>query len=88
MTKKLNKFECVSEEVKTKYINEIIGFFHDERGEEIGYIAAEKVLDFVMQIMGEEIYKKAINDCKKLLKERNDELEIELELLLPTPSPS
>lgn len=34
-------------------------------------------------MIGEEIYKKALKDCKKLLKEKFDDLEVELDLLLP-----
>ena len=83
MAKKKNRFDFESEELKIKYINEIIGFFQSERNEEIGYIAAENILDFFLQTMGEEIYKKAIKDCKKLLKERLEDLEVELDILSP-----
>lgn len=83
MTKKSNKFDFESDEKKTKYINEIIGFFQDERDEEIGLVAAENILDFFLQTMGEEIYKKAVTDCKKLLKERIEDIEIELDILSP-----
>jgi len=83
MQKKKNKFEFDSEETKLKFLNEIIGFFHDDRSEEIGLIAAEKFLDFFLQTFGDEIYNKAIKDCKKLLKEKLTDLEVELELLSP-----
>ena len=79
--KKKQKFDFVSEEKKTEYLKEIIGFFQTERDEEIGFVAAEKVLDFFLQIIGDNLYKKAINDVKKHLKERWDDLEIELDSL-------
>lgn len=44
-------------------------------------MAAEQVLDFFLQTMGEEIYKKAIKDTKKLLKEKMGDLEVELDIL-------
>ena len=47
----------------------------------MGILAAEKVLDFFLQTMGEEIYKKAVKDTKKLLKERIEDLEVELDIL-------
>ncbi|MBI2038301.1 MAG: DUF2164 family protein [Candidatus Nealsonbacteria bacterium] len=84
MSKKKNKFDFESDVQKIKYIKEIIGFFQSERNEEIGVIAAEKVLDFFLQSMGEEIYKKAIKDCKKLLKERLEDLEVDLDILSPS----
>lgn len=83
MAKKKNKFDFESDEQKAKYINEIIGFFQSERNEEIGYIAAENVLDFFLQTMGNEIYKKAVKDCKKVLKDRFEDLEVELDILSP-----
>ncbi len=86
MPAKKNKFEFESEEKKAKYLNEIIAFFHKERDEEIGLIAAERILDFFLETMGEEIYKKAIKDCKKLLNERMEDLDIELDILSPNKS--
>lgn len=62
-------------------LKSIVAFFQDERGEEIGIIAAGEILDFFLQTTGEDIYKKAIYDIKKLAKERLEDLEIELDLL-------
>ena len=84
MTKKQNKLDFVSEKTRTKYVNEIIAYFQDERNEAIGVIAAENILDFFLATFGDEIYKKAINDCKKLLREKLEDLEVELEILTPT----
>lgn len=79
--KKKNKFDFSSEKKREEHIKEVVGFFQDERGEEIGVIAAEHVLDFFLQTIGEEIYKKALKDAKKLLRERIEDLEIELDML-------
>lgn len=62
-------------------LKNIIAFFQDERGEEIGLIAAGEILDFFLQTIGDDVYKKAVGDVKKLLKERMDDLDIELDLL-------
>ncbi|HBI25269.1 MAG: hypothetical protein UT41_C0003G0037 [Candidatus Wolfebacteria bacterium GW2011_GWC2_39_22] len=59
----------------------ITAFFQDERDEEIGIIAAGEILDFFLQTIGDDVYKKAVGDVKKLLKERMDDLDIELDLL-------
>jgi len=80
--KRKRKLDFISEEEKTKYLKEIIGFFRDERNEDIGFIAAEKVLEFFLQTTGEDIYKKAIEDVKYLIKERFDDLDIEMSILL------
>lgn len=84
MTRKKQKLDFTSEEKRMAYLKEIIAFFQNERNEEIGLVAAEEVLDFFLQSMGEDIYRKAIADAKKLLKERIDDLDIELDLLLKT----
>lgn len=78
---KKQKLEFVSEEKRMSYLKEIIAFFHDERNEEIGFVAAEKLFDFFMQTIGDDIYKKAIRDTKKLLRERLEDLDYELDSL-------
>ncbi|MEK6809483.1 MAG: DUF2164 family protein [Nanoarchaeota archaeon] len=80
--KRKQKFDFVSDEERRKCIKEIIGFFQDERNEEIGIIAAERVLDFFLQTMGEEIYRRAIEDVMVLLKERFEDLDVELATLV------
>jgi uncharacterized protein (DUF2164 family) len=80
-SRRKNKFDFESEEKRKKYLNEIIAFFLDERDEEIGVVAAEKVLEFFWQSLAEDIYKKAIIDMKSLLKEKVADLEIEFDLL-------
>lgn len=79
--KRKRKFDFESEEKRIAFLKEIIAFFLDERGEEIGFVAAEKVLDFFIETLAEDIYKKAIVDTKLLLKEKIGDLEVELDLL-------
>jgi uncharacterized protein (DUF2164 family) len=81
MSKRPGKFDFESDEARAAHIKEIVAFFKNERDEEIGMIAAENVLGFFLETMGEEIYKKAINDTKKLLKERFEDLEVDLDVL-------
>ncbi len=82
MTQKAEKkLEFVSEEKKAAYIKEIIAFFQDKRDEEIGFVAAEQILDFFLQTIGEDIYKKAVKDARILIKEKLDDLDMELDLL-------
>ncbi|EKD24007.1 MAG: hypothetical protein ACD_81C00131G0010 [uncultured bacterium] len=82
MTKKRSqKFDFVTEEKRMDALKAITAFFQDERDEEIGIIAAGEILDFFLQTIGDDVYKKAVGDVKKLLKERMDDLDIELDLL-------
>jgi uncharacterized protein (DUF2164 family) len=78
MSRKKQKFEFRTEVEKTKYLNEIIAYFRDERGEEIGVVAAESVLDFFLFSIGDDIYKKAVEDVRKILKERMADIDVEI----------
>ncbi|MBP9822077.1 MAG: DUF2164 family protein [Candidatus Pacebacteria bacterium] len=81
MPTKKNRFNFVSDEVKQKHIQNIIGFFKSERDEEIGVIAAEQILDFFIENIGEDIYRKAIKDSQKIIKEKLEDMGIEIESL-------
>ena len=54
----------LSPEEKKKIQEEIIYFFQEEREEELGIIGAETVLDFFLDVLGETIYNKALDDVK------------------------
>ncbi len=64
-----------STEEKRSIIPLIQQYFEKERGEEIGNLAAEFLLDFFVSKIGPVIYNHAINDARNYLKERMDELE-------------
>lgn len=53
-----------SNEEKKKIMEEIQLFFQEERDEEIGFLAAEKLYDFFINELGQEIYNKALDDVK------------------------
>lgn len=59
----------------TKRVQE---FFHEVRSEEIGNIAAESILDFMLKELGPIIYNQAINDARKLVKQKIDSIEDDL----------
>ncbi len=66
---------------KEECIKNIISFFNDERDEEIGIIAAEDVLDCVLQEAAAEIYNKGVHDAKELLKKHFEDLQVDLDVL-------
>ena len=78
---KNNKINFRDDAEKQKYLKEIIAYFQDQRGEEIGVIAAEDILDFFLEEFGEEIYRKAVKDCQKILKEKTSDIDVELQIL-------
>ncbi len=71
----------LSKAEKQKLINEIQTFFQEERGEEIGIIAAEIVLDFMMENIGKYAYNKALEDAKGWFEQRLEDLSIDYSLL-------
>jgi uncharacterized protein (DUF2164 family) len=82
MDKKRLEFSFLSPAQKQKAISEIIGFFATERDQEIGVIAAEEVLDMLLETAGADIYNKGVDDTKTLLKKRLEEVEIDIDATL------
>ena len=61
---------------------EIVGFFENERDEEIGVIAAGEVLEFVLEKLGGTIYNKGVRDTKKLIRSRMEDFDVDIEALI------
>ena len=76
------KWDLLSDEKRKDIIGRIQFFFKNERDEEIGMIAAEDILDCILEEAAIDIYQKGINDAKKLLKDRFEGFEIDLDLLI------
>lgn len=64
---------------KKMAIDQIIGFFETERGEKIGMIAAEEVLDMFLENIAKTIYNKGVSDCQKMIKDQLEELTFQME---------
>jgi uncharacterized protein (DUF2164 family) len=81
MSERKPKWDLLSEERKRECINKIISFFENQRNETIGVVAAQEVLDFFIEAIAEDVYNKAIDDAKKLVTERFENIEVDLDLL-------
>lgn len=75
------KWDVSSKEVRKKCVDEIIARVAEQKGSEFGIIAAEEVMDIVVQNIGPDIYNLAIVDVKKLLQDNFSDLEVSLDLL-------
>ena len=82
MAKVRKSLSLLSEEKRRKSINDIIIFFKSERDEEIGMIAAEKILDHFLQTVGKELYNKGVEDSRDFIGERIESLEFDMEAFL------
>lgn len=76
------RWERLSEEEKKLAKEELILFFERERGEKIGLIAAEELLNFFLQSVGGKLYNKGLTDAKKALENRFDELKFDIDDLM------
>ena len=75
-------WERLSDEEKETAKQELIYFFEKEREEQIGVIAAEEILNFFLQSVGNKIYNKGVIDAKRAVSARMDELNYDLDDLL------
>lgn len=75
------KFDFTSKATKQKCIDEIIYRVNEAVDDEIGMITAEEVLELVTENIASEIYDQAVEDVKKLLAERQMDINIEIDLL-------
>ena len=82
MAKVKRNWERLSDEERKSVIEDLILFFGNERDEKIGIIAAEEVLNFFLMAVGNKLYNKGIDDAKKVLKNRYEELQFDLDDLL------
>ncbi|MCE3203759.1 DUF2164 domain-containing protein [Paenibacillus sonchi] len=53
----------------------IRAYFEAERGESIGHLAADNLLEFFLQELGPVIYNGALGDCRTLVGQRMQSLE-------------
>ncbi|MFC3747479.1 DUF2164 domain-containing protein [Paenibacillus sp. GCM10012306] len=56
-------------------VENIRNHFEAERGETIGHLAADNLLDFFLQELGPSIYNEALKDCRSLVGQRMQSLE-------------
>lgn len=65
-------------EQKDEMIEGLRNYFLEERGEEIGTIAAEQLLDHMMHQFAPYIYNQAVRDAKTAVNEKLSQIEDEL----------
>jgi uncharacterized protein (DUF2164 family) len=68
----------LTKEMKTYAIQEIQQFFLDERGEEMGELAADHVLEFVKEKIAPLFYNQALSDAKVIVEQKMLSIEEDL----------
>lgn len=69
-------------------IEDIREYFEKERGETIGHLAADNLLQFIMERISPHVYNQALEDCRYLVTQRMVSLEEDMEALKQTPKRS
>lgn len=72
-------WERLSNEESRLLKDDLILFFKNELDEEIGVIAAEKILKFFLKSASNKLYNKGIDDAKRAVENRHEELQFDLE---------
>ena len=75
------KWDVSSDEVRKKCLEEVITRVDEQEGAQFGVIAANEVVDIVLQNLGPDIYNQALKDTRKLIQEKLDDLQVGLDLL-------
>ena len=73
MMKKSDKIVLDKEERKNAMMD-IADYFYKERGEDLGNLGADIMLDFIMDKIAPYIYNKAIGDAQKYVADRADDM--------------
>ena len=71
----------ISKEQKTQIIGLIQHYFREERDEEIGDLAAEFLMDFMVKQLGPFIYNQAVEDVHTILIQKMASLEEDIDAL-------
>ncbi len=74
-------WDILSSQQKRECLENIIAYFQDERDEQIGIIAAEDLLDTILEPISKASYNKGIDDAKKILLESLSNVDLDLDLL-------
>lgn len=66
-----------SPERKKQLINDLMMYFEQERDEEIGLLAAEMMIDFLIDKIGGEVYNQALDDAKVWFSKKMDDIAVD-----------
>jgi uncharacterized protein (DUF2164 family) len=78
----IQRWKTGNKALNQKCIDEVISRVQDiSVPDQVGVIAAQDIIDIVLENMGPDIYNKAIDDTTKLLQEKLQDIEYDVEAL-------
>jgi len=72
-------------EEKEQIVRSVQQYFEEERSETIGNLAAEQIVDHMLQLLGPYLYNKAIADARAVVLEKISQVDDELYALEKQP---
>lgn len=63
---------------RDQLIRRLQGFFLKELDEDLSRFRAEQILDFHLEALGPQVYNQAVQDARKFMQERLDDLDAEV----------
>ena len=69
----------LSQQEEQEFCNQMITYFRNERNENIGILQATSLLEFFVKDIGIKLYNKGIDNSKKIVSNRMNEIDFELE---------
>ena len=75
------KWDVSSEQVRKQCLEEIIAYIEERGDEQFGIIAANEIIDKVLQILAPDIYNLALDDTKKLVRQATEDLDVSIDIL-------
>lgn len=69
-------------EKKRAAVEAIIAYYQRERGEQIGVIASEEILELVLELVGKDIYNNGVDETVKLFEERLLGVRVDVEAVV------
>lgn len=81
MKKVKKEWDLLGEDRRKVVVEGFIKFFKRERGEEMGILPAEVILDEFLRLAGTQIYNMGIEDSKDFLRQKIDGMIIDLDML-------
>lgn len=82
MATKDKRLSLIKPEKKKIVVEALIAYYARERNEEIGMIAAEDILDCVLEQIGSDIFNKGVEETTKLIQERMTGVWLDVEALV------
>ena len=68
----------IDEARREQLIRRLQGFYRSEFDEDLSRFRAEQILDFHLEALGPQVYNQAVQDARKFMQDRLDDLDAEV----------